>query len=98
MSDMREGKNTLLFYKARQKEGTRQRRLLDRVWGNRRASANDLERVREIMRKSGALNWCSKQMSDLVVDAKKSISSITKDDKLQMILSQLADFAVNRDR
>jgi len=98
LSDMREGKNTLLFYKAREKTSSAQRRILDKVWGDPRSSKGDLDKVKEIMQNTGALDWCKKQMVDLVRDAKKSVDRISKDKVMHEILIKCADFVIYREK
>ena len=98
LSDMKEGKNTVLFYKTRELATGSQRRNLDRLWGNSKSDASDLDVVREIMRESGALSWCQGRMQKLIIDAKKSIAKVTKDRKLAGIFVECADFAIFRER
>ena len=98
LSDMREGKNTVLFYKTRKLATGSQRRIIDRLWGDSKSDASDLDVVREIMRESGALNWCYKETEKLVNNAKKSIDKITEEKRPATILSQCADFVIERDR
>jgi len=88
----------VLFYKTRELATGSQRRNLDRLWGNSKSDASDLDVVREIMRESGALSWCQGRMQKLIIDAKKSIAKVTKDRKLAGIFVECADFAIFRER
>lgn len=97
LSDMREGKNTVLIYKTKEMATLLQRRLLERLWGNPKSDMGDFKKVRIIMEKSGAKKWCEDKMLDHVKSAKKSIGKITNDAKLQATLSQLADFVTERE-
>lgn len=97
LSDMREGKHTVLLYKALEMSGQTQRQFISRYWGNEKANAKDLEQMKNIFEKSGAFSWCQKRLEKLAADAKTNAKQITKETKLQEILVQLADFAAMRD-
>ena len=96
LSDMQEGKNTVLFYKTRDLASNLQGRLLDKVWGDKRATVSDLLGVQTIMKDCGALVWCQKEMKKLVKDAKKSVDAITGDSRLAAIFYECADFVIFR--
>ena len=98
VSDMREGKNTLLFYKTRDLSNDLQREILERLWGNKNATKGDLLQVRKIMEESGGLRWSRKGMKKLAGDAKGYISAITNDKKLATIFTECADFVINRQK
>lgn len=53
-SDLREGKQTLLIYHARQSATPAQTRTLDQLWGNPDATAADLATIRELLTATGA--------------------------------------------
>ena len=97
LSDMQEGKNTILFYKTRELATHLQRRLLDRVWGNPKSAVVDLKKVQSVMEKSGAKKWCEREMAILVESSKASISKITSDNKVRNILLECTDFAIYRE-
>lgn len=96
-SDMRGGKNTLLFYKTRELTKGKELNDLERIWGNPKAGSADLKRVQQIMADSGAKSWCQQEMLGLVDRAKDYVNRITNDKKLQVILSECADFVVYRE-
>ncbi|MEX2028484.1 MAG: polyprenyl synthetase family protein [Candidatus Curtissbacteria bacterium] len=98
LSDMREGKNTLLIHKAKQMANPADRVKIERIWGRADASSADLSGVKKILESSGALLWCQAQNLKLIENAKGEIKKITTDKKLQQTLSQIADFVVNRSR
>lgn len=96
LSDMREGKNTLLIYKARELGTADDRKILDRLWGKSTANNGDLEKIKKVIIKTGAGNWCGGEMKRLVGRARKYIKQMTKDAKLQKVIGQMADFIVTR--
>ena len=98
LSDMREGKNTLIIHKAKQLASSEGLRNINQIWGNPESGSNDLKKIREIVRKCGALSLCENENMRLTIVAKKEIARITKEHKLQQILSQIADYVVSRQR
>lgn len=96
LSDMREGKNTILVYKTRELASSSDKKILEKIWGNRKATVGDLAKVRQIIERTGALAWCRRENLRLVAEAKKNISKITKDKKLEMVFDQIANFVVSR--
>lgn len=98
LSDMREGKNTLLIYKTRELVSASDRIVIDSVWGKQNASLADLERIKIIIKKCKADVWCEEQMQMLVEKAKKYVKLMTRDKKLEKVMVELADFMVNRSK
>lgn len=98
LSDMREGKNTLLFYKTRELAGGIDSKKLEKIWGNQNSTKNDLKMIQEIITKTGSLKWCQHQMTKLAQNAKKSIPQITEDSHYRKVLLEIADFVINRQK
>ncbi len=98
LSDMREGKNTLLIYKTRELANLADGKIVDNLWGKVNATLADLIRVKKIITKCGADIWCQRKMRSFAGQAKKKVGYIIKDKKLSKILVELADFTVNRER
>ncbi len=98
LSDMREGKNTLIIHKAKQLVTPKDLAEINKIWGNPKSGDKELNKIRDIVRKCGALTWCEDENKRLMVVAKKEISKLTRDPKLQQILSQVADYVVSRER
>jgi geranylgeranyl diphosphate synthase type I len=98
LSDMREGKNTLIIHKAKQLASSKGLEVINKIWGNPGSGSNELRKIREIVRKCGALTWCESENMRLTIVAKKEIARITKNHELQQILSQIADYVVSRQK
>ncbi|MCR4325082.1 MAG: polyprenyl synthetase family protein [Candidatus Curtissbacteria bacterium] len=96
MSDLWEGKNTILIHKTKELAKGRDRDDLDKIWGNEAAKNKDLERVGAIITKSGALDWCKRENRRLISLAKKEIGKITNDQAKRALFGQIADFVINR--
>lgn len=98
LSDMREGKNTLIIHKARQLASPKGLAEINRIWGNPKSGEKELQRIKDFVKKCGALVWCEAENKRLTVVAKKEIGKLTRDPKLQQILSQIADYVMSRER
>ncbi|MEK7580848.1 MAG: polyprenyl synthetase family protein [Patescibacteria group bacterium] len=96
LSDMREGKNTLVIYKARELATNSDRQMLSTLWGKQTASKADLITVQEIVKRSGAYVWCTGEMDRLNKKANMCRSLISKDKNIQTIFAQMAQFIVSR--
>ena len=97
LSDMREGKNTILIYKARELASKKDREILNKLWGKKDARISDLKKVSEIVKKSGVLFWCDKEKQRLAKKAKGYIKNITADLHYQGILEEVIDFVGSRE-
>lgn len=96
LSDMREGKNTLLIYKTRELATVADRKVIDSVWGKQNATVSDLAKVKTIIARCGANKWCETEMQMLVEKAKKYVKLITSDAKLVKVIYEMTDFIVTR--
>lgn len=97
LSDLSEGKNTVLIYKTRQLVMGRDRSVLAVLWGKRQATERDLETVCAIIKRSGALKWVQDEKQRLASEAQSLIKSQTFDFKLQKLCSQLCEFVITRE-
>jgi len=95
--DIKEGKNTILHIKAIEKANKEDKKILQRAYGNRKISRKDIERVRELTIKTGALEYSKKLSKQLVERGKRYIPKITKDPELQDTLANMADFMILRE-
>lgn len=98
LSDMREGKNTILIYKARDLANSGQKSRLAKLWGKRDGDSQDIREVREILSASGALAWCVRENRRLIEKSKQHISEITSDRQLGQIFAEIADFVIAREK
>jgi geranylgeranyl diphosphate synthase type I len=68
-SDLLEGKRTLLVEAARRRIAGRDRRTLEAVMGNRRASRADVKGALDVIVRSGAARWVEAQIDKKVAEA-----------------------------
>lgn len=96
LTDMREGKNTLLIYKTKELASQKMRQELDGLWGNEDATKANLVEVRKIIEASGALAWCEEEIERYGEFANKQIAKITKNAALAQILAELMGYLARR--
>lgn len=98
--DIKEGKQTLLTYKA-YSEGTHaQKQLLDEVLGKHDASDEEIDKIREIFVETGALDYSKQRSLELVREARATLEA---NDEGQWnsegvdYLAGIADYMIDRD-
>jgi len=94
--DVKENKNTLLHIKALEWARGEERKFLEYAYGNRNLTAREIERVRKMTIKTGALAYSQKTARDLVEKGKKFVLQITSSPKWQKMLSGMADLMIER--
>ncbi|MBI2032542.1 MAG: polyprenyl synthetase family protein [Candidatus Levybacteria bacterium] len=97
-SDIKEGKNTLLILKARELGNLEEQEFLDYAYGNPRATQEDLERIRQIVKSTGSLEYSEGMMRRLADNAKRNATKITSNPQWQTIFYGLADLMTARDK
>lgn len=95
-SDIKEGKQTMLVVKAYEFSKKEERKFLDNVMGNNKASDKDIEGVREIIRNSGALTYCQELSNILIKRAKKSMEKVRFEEEGKKFLLEAADYLLTR--
>lgn len=97
-SDIEEGKNTLLITQAQKRANSGQRAVLDSYYGKGKIGESELEAIRKVFKDTGSLDYSRQVALKYVVAAKKVIPKITKEPKYSQLLSQMADFLVEREK
>lgn len=95
-SDVNEGKKTLLMLKAMELSSSRDADFISKVLKSGDVSDEDFERVREIVRDSGSLEYSQKLGSDLIRKAKEYLHQIKGDPETIEFLSWIADYIITR--
>ncbi len=96
ISDMHEGKNTILIFKTRELASSSQRQILGRLWGNGAASVKDLETVRTIIKETGALAGCEAEKEKLANRAKVTAVRLSTNKSLVQVFEEIAEFLARR--
>ncbi|MFX1351030.1 MAG: polyprenyl synthetase family protein [Promethearchaeota archaeon] len=97
-SDVREGKQTILIIKAFEFASESEKEKIGKPLGDQNASHNEINVVRKIIEKVGALEYARKLSIRLAEDGQKSLDlaepKLTQE--ANMFLKQLSDFVVKR--
>ena len=96
--DIKEGKKTLLFAKALELANKKDKEYLLKWYGNKDLDKEKIEKVKEVIKMSGSLDYSKDLAKKLIVKGKKNISQITKSKKEVLMLESLADFIIEREK
>jgi len=96
--DIKEGKNTLLYTQALKRGNSQQRKRLMSLWGKKDITPSEIKEAREIIKKTGSLEYSQKLARRLVEKGKKVVPRLTKNKELQEVFLSLADFIVEREK
>lgn len=97
--DIREGKKTMLVFEVYAKADRKQREEFDKLLGKPEISDEEIERVRELFRVTGALESTQKKMTELLTSGQQALEKAEPafDEKYKNFLIGLSDFLVQRD-
>ena len=98
LSDIREGKNTLLIKYALDQANSDQKSQLDRILGNENSDENDLNTVQKILVDTGSKACIENKILQLSKEAKSCVSTSGIEEKYKNIIEEFADFVINRDK
>lgn len=96
LSDIIEGKITLLYIQARKKASSRQISLLSKLYGRDKISKNDADKIKRVFVETGALTYAKSQVFKYVKKAEEVIPKLGASQDVQIIFEELADYLVNR--
>ena len=99
LSDLAQGKQTLLVLYAKEHANERQREQLDQLIGKREFSYNDADVVKSIMINTGALQYTKEQATAFVNQAKKAMESWDRDwdEETKRFFASVLIAAINRE-
>lgn len=98
ISDIVEGKNTLLYTFARKHADKKQLEILMNFYGKGEITKKQHELIKDVFVKSGSLEYSKKRVLYYSQVAKEIIPIITKIKSQQIMLTDLADYLVNREK
>src|SRR3990167_4446350 len=95
-SDLKEGKQTLLVIKAYEFSKGKDRQMLRKVIGNKKAGQENIEKARDIIRNSGSLEYSHKLSSRLIDHAKQVVYEANLVEEGRQYLLEAADYLLTR--
>lgn len=96
-ADIAEGKQTLLVVKAKEKGNRKQREMLERLLGKKELSPAEIESFREIIRKTGALDYAKNLSDRLVRKSQKALAELKVNPEAKNFLGEIAEYMVKRE-
>jgi geranylgeranyl diphosphate synthase, type I len=97
-SDLAEGKRTLLFLELFKRLGQGDRQKFAGMWGKPGVTETDLQWVRDQGTRTGAQLAVLERAQALVIKAIGSVSYLSQSEPIQRILTEIATFAVDREK
>lgn len=97
-SDIEEGKITLLLSYAKEHGNNKDINILNKLYGTGKININELEKIKEVFKTSGALEYAGQKALEYVDQAKKVIEVMEISDTHKKLLLEMADFLVKRDK
>ena len=95
-SDIREGKKTVLVAKAYEWADNKQKRVLDKTFGNENAPEKEIEDVRKIIYATGAFDYAVSLSHRLIEQAKDALNGAKLKDEGKEYLLAAADYLLSR--
>ena len=96
-SDLKEGKKTLLIVEALKKANQKQRKIIKQNLGRKNVMTSDLNKIREIVKKTGALEKSKKLADKLVQKSIQELNQIELEKEGKRFLLGIAEYMINRD-
>jgi geranylgeranyl diphosphate synthase, type I len=96
VSDIQEGKKTLLFYYAYRNASKAQRQIIQHIYSRNMIQSHDLIQIQDIFRSNGALSIAQENAVYYTSLAEKLIPDLAIHEVDIALLSDLVNFAVNR--
>lgn len=95
-SDIKEGKKTILLSKAYEKASKKQKKILEKIVGNKSAGKTEIEAVRKIMVETGAKDYCVKLAKELLNQAFLAIRDVKLKEEGKNYLISAIDYLYER--
>lgn len=95
-SDIEENKNTLLITYALQNATTVQKKMLEQHYGKGVLTDKQLQEVKQVFIDTGSLAYSQLKAKQYIEKGKKIIPKLTADPIMQKLLSDFADFIIDR--
>lgn len=92
--DIREGKRTLLYLKAKNNADKEQLRILEKYYGKSDLSAKEIEAIKKVFIDTGALTYANLLVKQYSEAARKSIGDLSSRKNMQVMLDEMIDYVL----
>lgn len=96
-ADIKEGKQTILLSKAREKADKEQKKRLEIIFGNKSITKSEVEEFQNIIIKTGSLEYAKNLSAKLISEGKKELEKIEIKNETKDFLSGMADYMMSRE-
>jgi len=97
-ADLREGKQTLLILKAREKASVPQKKIIGKSFGNHRLTDSQLAKVRKIIIDTGSLKYSQDLARKFVNQAEAAVKKSNFSQEAKDFLGQIGEYIIGRDK
>lgn len=94
-NDIRNGKKTLIAVHSMSNANSEDKQIFEKIFGNKDATDEDINKIYDIFKKTGSIEYAKRTALKYVDDAKKSIQ-ILPDTESKQLLMNIADYAIER--
>jgi geranylgeranyl diphosphate synthase type I len=92
--DIKEGKQTLLYVYAKEHATAQQKSLLKKYYGNQEDESSEIEAVKEVLIKTGALEYALSKAKSFASKARDSILGIRGNEEFSRMLVEMTEYFV----
>jgi geranylgeranyl diphosphate synthase type I len=96
-ADIKEGKQTILVAKAREKMNMNQRKSFEKIFRSQKISKNEVKEFQKIITDTGALEYAKNLSQKLVRQGKKALEKIEIEKETKDFLIGIADYLIQRE-
>jgi geranylgeranyl diphosphate synthase type I len=96
-NDIRNGKKTLIAVHSMANATGRKKEILDNIFGNKRATEQDIKKIYEIFKELKSINYAKITSEKYSKNAKMALKNIG-DSEAKQILLELADYSIKREK
>lgn len=96
-ADIKEGKQTILLSKAREKADKEQKKRLEIIFGNKSITKSEVEEFQKIIIKTGSLEYAKNLSAKLINEGKKELEKLEIKSEAKDFLLGMADYMMSRE-
>ncbi len=97
-SDIQEGKQTILSARALEKANSADRKKIKEIFKKEKISSDDTKEFREIIIRSGALEYARGKAKKYIQESKEALDNILLEKESKEFLSEIADYMIEREK
>jgi geranylgeranyl diphosphate synthase, type I len=91
-SDIKEGKKTLIIVKTLEFCNKQDKEFIMKNYGNKNINEEDIEKIKEIIKKCGAYDYSKQKLNEKIQEGKKSIQNLEVREEGKKFLLDIADY------